>query len=52
LLTPAERLPTGKRQHRATERGSDERPVRSPRNLRLIHEMGELAANQPLEQAA
>ena len=38
--------------HRATERGSDERPVRSQRNLRLIHEMGEAAANEPLKKAA
>jgi hypothetical protein len=37
--------------HRATEQAGDERPARSPRNLRLIHEMGE-AANEPLKKAA
>lgn len=38
--------------HRATERASDERTPRSRRHLRLIHEMGEAAANEPLKKAA
>ena len=38
--------------HRATRLASGERPERSPRNLRLIHEMGEAAANEPLKKAA
>jgi hypothetical protein len=38
--------------HRATERASDERAPRSARNLRLIGEMGEAAANEPLKKAA
>ena len=38
--------------HRAIGQASDERPARSPRNLRLIHEMGEAAANEPLKKAA
>lgn len=38
--------------HRATEQASEERPERSARNLRLINEMGEAAANEPLKKAA
>ena len=38
--------------HRATERASGERPARSARHLRLIHELGEVAANEPLKKAA
>jgi len=38
--------------HRATERAGDERPPHSARKLRLISEMGEAAANEPLKKAA
>jgi hypothetical protein len=38
--------------HRATEQTSEKRPGRSARNLRLINEMGEAAANEPLKKAA
>jgi hypothetical protein len=37
---------------RVTERASEERAPRSPRHLRLISEMGEAAANEPLKKAA
>ena len=38
--------------HRLTERSSDARAQRTARNLRLINEMGEEAANEPLKKAA
>lgn len=38
--------------HRATERANEERASRSARHLRLIGELGEAAANEPLKKAA
>jgi hypothetical protein len=38
--------------HRAAEQASKERVPHSARNLRFIHEMGDVAANEPLKKAA